>query len=237
MGKPIRAQRIGNGSPTYRANSFNWLCDAKYINTKGRTITCFVNDILHDPGRTAPVVELISEDGEKFYTVAWEGSYVGQEIQIGPDAELKYGNILPLKKIPEGFPVCNIELEPYDGGKLSKSSGSYAVVHSKLEDKVVLRMPSGKMKEFHPECRACIGVVAGGGRLEKPLRKAGNAFYLYHAKGRKWPKTRGIAMNAVDHPNGGKSGKKKSGPSTVSRNAPPGRKVGHIAARRTGRKK
>ncbi|MEM4052736.1 MAG: 50S ribosomal protein L2, partial [Ignisphaera sp.] len=79
--------------------------------------------------------------------------------------------------------------------------------------------------------------VAGGGRLEKPLLKAGNAYYKWRAKARKWPRVRGVAMNAVDHPHGGGSHQSESKPTTVSRRAPPGRKVGHIAARRTGRRK
>jgi len=110
-------------------------------------------------------------------------------------------------------------------------------VIGKTSTHAIVVLPSGKQKMIPLDARATIGVVAGGGRLEKPLLKAGNAYHKWKVKAHKWPRTRGVAMNPVDHPHGGGSHQSESKPTTVSRNAPPGRKVGHIAAKRTGRRK
>jgi len=133
--------------------------------------------------------------------------------------------------------IFNIESIPGDGGKFVRSSGTFAKVVSQMKDTVIVQLPSKKRKEFHPKCRASIGVVAGGGRPEKPLLKAGNSFFKMKAKNKLWPKVSGSAMNAVDHPFGNKRTSRKSKAKPISRNAPPGRKVGMVAARRTGRKK
>ncbi|HEC96438.1 MAG TPA: 50S ribosomal protein L2, partial [Euryarchaeota archaeon] len=97
--------------------------------------------------------------------------------------------------------------------------------------------PSGEIKGFHYMCRAAIGVVAGGGRVDKPWVKAGKKYHAMKSRATKWPKVRGVVMNAVSHPFGGGSHPHVGRPTTTSRNAPPGRKVGHIAARRTGVRK
>ena len=100
----------------------------------------------------------------------------------------------------------------------------------------MIKLPSDKIKSVSKKAMATVGVVAGGGVTEKPLLKAGANYWKYKVKAKKWPTVRGVAMNAVDHPHGGGSHQSVSRSSTVSRNAPPGRKVGHIAARRAGRK-
>ena len=138
---------------------------------------------------------------------------------------------------PEGTPVYNIEGSPGDGGKYVRSSGLTATIVSIDPSKAMIRLPSGQQKAFSPRCRATIGIVAGGGRTEKPFLKAGAVWHHTRVKARKWPVTRGAAMNAASHPHGGGSHQSPGRPSTVSRHAPPGRKVGNIAARRTGRKK
>ena len=97
-------------------------------------------------------------------------------------------------------------------------------------------MPSGEMKDIDPRCRATIGVVAGGGHSEKPFVKAGKRHHVMLAKGKPYPHTRAVAMNVVDHPFGGGRGKNAGRPKTVARGAPPGQKVGLIAARRTGKR-
>ena len=132
--------------------------------------------------------------------------------------------------------IFNIELAPGDGGKLVRAPGSYATIISREKDKVYIKLPSKQTLVLLGNCRAQIGVVCGGGRLEKPLLKAGNNFYKKHAQNRKWPVNRGVHMSAYTHPFGGKQHHKGRG-SATSKNAPPGRKVGHIAARSTGRKK
>jgi large subunit ribosomal protein L2 len=144
---------------------------------------------------------------------------------------------MQLNEIPDGTAIYNIEGIPGDGGKFVRASGTSARVMGKYKNNVVVLLPSKKRKEFHPACRATIGIVAGGGRTEKPLLKAGVAFHKMKAKNKKYPIMAGSAQNAVDHPFGNKRTSRKSKARPVGRNAPPGRKVGMIAARRTGRKK
>jgi len=129
-----------------------------------------------------------------------------------------------------------IELRPSDGGKLVRAPGTYATVASQLDGKTILALPSKKMVEVSSKCLAMIGVVAGGGMKDKPFLKAGKKYHWMEAKHRPYPRTRGVAMVAALHPFGG-TRKKIGRPETVSRHAPPGRKVGLIAAKRTGRKK
>lgn len=238
MGKRILVQRMGRGTPTFRSPRHLKVAPVRYPpipvthHVKGVVV-----DILHEPGRGAPIALIRLEDGHEFYNVAVEGLRVGQTVEVGEGAAPLPGNVLPLKSIPEGTKVCNVELRPGDGGKLVRVGGSYAILSGKTSTHAILVLPSGKRKSVLLECRATVGVVAGGGRLEKPLLKAGAAYHKWKVRARKWPRVRGVAMNAVDHPHGGGSHQSESRPTTVSRNAPPGRKVGHISARRTGRKK
>ncbi|MHA1595289.1 MAG: 50S ribosomal protein L2 [Candidatus Baldrarchaeia archaeon] len=238
MGKRILVQRKGRGGPTFRAPSHKRIAPVKYppldpnVTIKGKVV-----DLVHEPGRCMPVAFIKLENGQECVLLPHEGCYIGEEIVIGANAPIKMGNILPLKAIPEGTPIFNIESEPGDGGKFVRASGTYAVITTKTATSVYVQLPSGKVREFHPNCRATIGVVAGGGRTEKPFVKAGKVYHLSKAKSWKWPVVRGVAMNPVAHPHGGGSHQSPRKPTTVSRNAPPGRKVGHIAARRTGRKK
>ncbi len=194
-------------------------------------------DLIHDPGRYVPLARVVLENGEEFLMPAAEGMYVGQVIQVGPEAKPEPGNVLPIGNIPEGTQVFNIELRPGDGGKLARQAGSYALIIGKSAGRVRVRLPSGKEKDIPADARATVGIPAGAGRVEMPLVKAGNAFHKWKVKARKWPRVRGVAMNAVNHPFGGGSHQRRSHPSTVARETPPGRKVGHIAARRTGRRK
>ncbi len=235
MGTRLVQQRRGRGcSKTYLVPSFNYLCDAKYPPMQRGTVKGVIADILDDPGRTAPVCLVKTKNHEEYYIIASEGVKTGEEVTIGEGAKIKIGNVLFLKDIPEGTPIFNIEVVPGDGGKLVRSSGGYAILLSKSKDKVTIQLPSRKTKDLHPLCRATIGIVAGGERPKKPFVKAGNKWHATHARGKRYPITRAKAKNACDHKFGGRSfGVHK----TVSRNAPPGRKVGSIAARRTGRRK
>ncbi len=192
--------------------------------------------ILHDPGRGSPLASIKLETGETYYTVVPEGVYEGQRTQIGGKASVEIGNVLPLGKIPEGTMVCNIELSPRDGGKLARSSGSYATVVTHTPEGTILKLPSGRTRYVNDLCRATVGVISGAGRVEKPFLKAGAKFRLMKAKGHMYPRTRGVAMVAAAHPYGSsKRGARKV--TTVSRGAPPGRKVGLIAARSSGKRK
>jgi large subunit ribosomal protein L2 len=240
MGKRIKVQRRGRGSPTFRASKKRKRGAVKYPSVSSYQDTVLNGEIIdleHERGRSAPLARLKHPDGRKSYIIAPEGISVGQSVSLG-SSQIKIGNTLPLKDIPEGTSIYNIESQPGDGGKLVRAGGTYATVVTRDRKKVIVRLPSGKMRPCLPECRASIGVVAGGGRTEKPFVKAGNKFHHCRAKNQKFPVNRGVAMIAASHPHGGGQkqhiGKKSS---CVSRNAPPGRKVGLIAARRTGKKK
>ncbi|MCD5425026.1 MAG: 50S ribosomal protein L2 [Methanosarcinaceae archaeon] len=237
MGKRLISQNRGRGTPTYRAPSHKYKAALKHPKSEvDEMLNVKVIGIEHDPARSAPIAKIEFENGDEQLVIVPESVSVGEEIFCGQDAEIKPGNILPLRSIPEGVPICNIESKPKDGGHFARASGVYAILVSQDETTVSIQMPSGKIKRLHPNCRATIGVVAGGGRMDKPFLKAGKKYHKMKARAAKYPRVSGIAMNAVDHPFGGGNRKHPGKPTTVGRNAPPGRKVGHIAARRTGRR-
>ncbi len=236
MGRRIRGQRRGRGSPTFRAPSHRYKADLSHRTVEDETVVSgHVVGIEHDPARSAPVADIEFDDGDRRLVLAPEGVGVGDEIQVGVSAAIEPGNTLPLAEIPEGVPVCNVEANPGDGGKFARASGVNAQLLSHDRNVTVVQLPSGEMKRLDPQCRATIGVVAGGGRTEKPLVTAGKKYHKTRARGIKWPKVRGVAMNAVDHPFGGGGRQHPGRPKSVSRDAAPGRKVGDIASRRTGR--
>ncbi|MEM2092571.1 MAG: 50S ribosomal protein L2 [Candidatus Bathyarchaeia archaeon] len=240
MGKRILVQRRGRGSSVFRASTHKRIAPAKYPNLSRDIVnTVFKGQILelvHDPGRGAPLAHIELETGERYYTIAPEGVHEGQIIEFGGKASISIGNTLPVGLIPEGTTICNIELMPGDGGKIARSSGAYATVISHTPEGTMIALPSGKTRYVNDLCLATIGVVSASGRVEKPFVKAGAKFHWMRAKGHKYPRVRGRAMIAAVHPFGsGRRGARKV--TTVSRNAPPGRKVGLIAAKRTGRKK
>jgi large subunit ribosomal protein L8e len=246
MGHILRAQRKGNGN-VFRAHTHHRKGAAKFrpIDAAERSsqVTGVVKSLLHDPGRGAPLAQLVFKkpDGsglEKVLVIAPEGVHTGQAIQCGSAAALYVGNILPIGQIPEGAEVCNVEHHPGDGGRYGRCSGDSCRVIAHSEDGYTrIQLPSGRKTVVADTCRACLGVVAGGGRLEKPMLKAGNVWHKYSAKRKAWPVVRGVAMNPVDHPHGGGAHQHMGKPGTVSRNARPGQKVGLIAARRTGRRR
>ncbi|HKL28868.1 MAG TPA: 50S ribosomal protein L2 [Natrialbaceae archaeon] len=236
MGRRIQGQRRGRGTSTFRAPSHRYKADLSHKRTEDADVLSgTVVGIEHDPARSAPVAEIEFEDGDRRLVLAPEGVGVGDEMQIGISAAIEPGNTLPLAEIPEGVPVCNVERQPGDGGKFARASGTSADLITHDRDAAVVQLPSGEVKRLDPECRATVGVVAGGGRTEKPHVKAGKKYHKMKARGTKWPRVRGVAMNAVDHPFGGGGRQHPGQPKSVSRNAPPGRKVGDISSRRTGR--
>ena len=238
MGKSLIQQKRGKGSPRYRAPSFRYKGKVNFARyEEGKTISANITDILHSSGHSAPLMELKYSNGEIGLLQAPEGVKVGDKIEMGKDVELKVGNILPLRSIPEGTSVYNIESQPGDGGKFVKASGAFAKIITKMEDGIVVELPSSKRRTFLLECKAAIGIVAGSGRTEKPFLKAGKRFYAMRAKNKFWPQVSGTSMNSLSHPFGGSSSHAKGIPTQSSRNAPPGRKVGKIAPKRTGRHK
>ncbi|MBI4406760.1 50S ribosomal protein L2 [Candidatus Micrarchaeota archaeon] len=237
MGKPIIAQRKGKGSPAYRAPSHRFFAKTAYpyfLSTLVAPLRGQVIDFIDDPGHGPLLAEILLENGQAFYNLAPEGLKKGDEITLGPSPRLNVGSVVPLANLVEGTPVYNVEIRPGDGGKLARACGAVAYVSTKEDDFVELRLRSKAVKKVLGRCLATIGVASGGGKTEKPYKKAGNKMRAMLARGREWPKTRRSAMSAYNHPFGGKSFGK---PTTVSRSTPPGRKVGHIAARRVGRKK
>lgn len=240
MGKRIRVQRRGGGGSTFRAATHKRIAPVHYPPLSKKEIEGViqgrVEEIVHEPGRGSPLALVSLETGEEYYTVVPEGNCQGQTIQMGSKASVDVGNIIPLGDIPAGTMVCNIELQPGDGGKVSRSSGSYATVVAHTPFGTMIKFPSGKTRYINDLCRAMIGVVSGAGRVDKPFLKAGAKFHLMRARGRKYQRTRGVAMVAAVHPYGSskRSGRKVT---TVARGAPPGQKVGLIAARSAGRKR
>jgi large subunit ribosomal protein L2 len=235
MGHRITTQARGKGGPTYRAPSHRYKAALKHIGDDTQKITGTVIDIEHDPARNAPIALIRLESGEKVYMLVTEGLGIGETVIWGSAGEVKNGNTLTLQNIPTGTYICNIEARPNDGGKFVRSSGVQAVVVDKSEDRVGIRMPSGKTKWFNARCRATIGIVAGGGRVEKPFVKAGNKYHKMQNTASNWPRVRGVAMNVIDHPFGGGGHQHTGRPKTIARGTSPGRTVGHVAARRTGK--
>ena len=235
MGHRITTQARGKGGPTYRAPSHRYKAELKHIGDDTQKITGTVIDIEHDPARNAPIALVKLETGEKVYMLVTEGLGIGESVLWGSAGEVKNGNTLTLANIPTGTYICNIEARPNDGGKFVRASGVQAVVVDKSEDRVGIRMPSGKTKWFNARCRATVGIVAGGGRVEKPFVKAGNKYHKMQNTASNWPRVRGVAMNVIDHPFGGGGHQHTGRPKTVARGTSPGRTVGHVAARRTGK--
>lgn len=244
MGRIIRGQRKGAGgifkSHTSKRKGAAALRALDYSERHGY-IRGVVKEIMHDPGRGAPLAKVVFRDRIRYQRnaelfCAAEGMYTGQFIYCGRKAALTIGNVMPLSEMPEGTIVCNVEAKKGDRGKLARASGDYVTVIGHLEGgKTRIRLPSGSRKIVPSTCRAMVGIIAGGGRTDKPLLKAGAAYHKYRVKRNSWPKVRGVAMNPVEHPHGGGNHQHVGHPTTVRRDAPAGKKVGLIAARRTGR--
>ncbi|MEW6748622.1 MAG: 50S ribosomal protein L2 [Candidatus Micrarchaeota archaeon] len=240
MGKRLKQQKRGAGSPRYRSPGHRYKADLVYRPyddvEKTGVLTGKVIAFIDDPARTAPLMKVKYDNDEIGILLAPEGIAVGDDVDVGVQGRLLLGSVLPLYRIPDGAYIFNIERNPGDGGMLVKAAGSYANIVAKEGKIVYLKLPSRKTIVLSNECRAQLGVIAGGGRLEKPMLKAGNQYHKKKAQNRLWPVPRGVHQAAYNHPHGGKQhhvGK----PTTVARGASPGSKVGHIAARQTGRRK
>ncbi len=231
-------QRRGKGSNVFTRSPIiskaDVMFDSRSLKTK---LTGEVVAFVDDPSHSAPLMLIEYEDHSRSLLIAPEGIKIGDKIEEGSGAQVALGAVLPLKEIPDGMPVYNVEAVLGDGGKMVRSSGVYATVVAHIGNKVSLSMPSKQKLDLNGGCRAAIGAVAGGGAKSAPIMKAGRNFYIKkRALNRYWPGNRGVKSNPVDHPFGGKQ-HHKGASSMVSRNAPPGSKVGHIAARRVGRRK
>lgn len=246
MGRCIRTQRKGAKGGVFKSHTHHRKGAAKLRNfdyaERHGYVQGVVKEIIHDPGRGAPLARVQFRNPYKYkmdneLMVAAEGMYTGQFIYCGKKADLTIGNVLPLSQLPEGTIACQVEKEQGDRSRYARAGGASIIVVSHNEDtgKTRIRLPSGIKKSVSSRARAMVGLVAGGGRMDKPLLKAGRAYHKYKAKRNEWPKVRGVAMNPVEHPHGGGNHQHIGHASTSRRDAPPGQKSGMIAARRTGR--
>ncbi len=233
MGKRIILQARGKGSLTYRTRKKAFRIHVSYPTEEGKGT---VEKLMNVSCYTAPIAK-IKLNGKVFYNIAAEEMYEGQEIEIGKKASVSPGNIVTLKEIPVGTLIFNLETIPGGGPKLVRTSGTAARIIKKDDKGVYVQLPSKKEKIFSPESRATVGIVAASGRNEKPILKAGKKYHMVKAIGaRIYPRTSAVKMNVIDHPFGSGRGnriKRK----IAKRNAPPGKKVGLIRPKRTGRKK
>lgn len=170
-----------------------------------------VVSIEYDPNRSANIALISYVDGEKRYIIAPESVKVGDRIESGEKVEIKAGNALPLKNIPLGSSIYNIELHRGKGGQLVRSAGTTAILTAKEEDYCLVKLPSGEIRKIHSECYSTIGIVGNKDHINVTIGKAGRSRWL-----NKRPKVRGVAMNPVDHPLGGGEGKSSGGRHPVS---------------------
>ncbi|MCC5939846.1 MAG: 50S ribosomal protein L2 [Lunatimonas sp.] len=165
-----------------------------------------VKTIEYDPNRTARIALLFYADGSKTYIIAPEGLEVGQEIVSGEQVAPEVGNCMLINNIPLGTIVHAIELKPGKGAAMARSAGSYAQIVAREGKYVTVKLPSGEMRMVLGTCRATVGTVSNGDHMNVVLGKAGRNRWL----GRR-PRTRGVAMNPVDHPMGGGEGRSSGG--------------------------
>jgi large subunit ribosomal protein L2 len=171
-----------------------------------RGIPATVETIEYDPNRSARIALLKYEDDEYRYILAPDGLKVGDKLMAGPNAEFKVGNALPLKNIPIGMFIHNIELKPGKGGQLARSAGVFAQLVGLDERYAQVKLPSGEIRNILNTCYATIGQVSNVDHENIMFGKAGRSRWLGIR-----PQTRGMAMNPIDHPNGGGEGRSKSG--------------------------
>ena len=169
-------------------------------------IAARVAAIEYDPNRSARIALLHYLDGEKRYILAPAGLEVGRTVSAGPNADILVGNALPLKNIPAGTVVHNIELRPGKGGQMARSAGAQAQLVSKEGGYALLKLPSGEVRRVPVECSATIGQVGNVEHENVSLGKAGRKRWMG-----KMPHNRGVSMNPVDHPHGGGEGKTSGG--------------------------
>jgi large subunit ribosomal protein L2 len=171
-----------------------------------------VTTIEYDPNRSARIALVTFTDGEKRYILAPQGLTVGQVVSSGPEAEIKPGNALPLKSIPLGENIHNIELKIKGGAQLVRSAGNAAQLVAKEGEYATVKLPSGEMRKVSVECYASIGAVSNPDHQNRVIGKAGRSRWLNRR-----PHNRGVTKNPVDHPMGGGEGKSAGGRHPCSR--------------------
>lgn len=174
-------------------------------------IPAVVESIEYDPNRSARIALIKYEDGQKSYIIAPEGLKAGDQVESGLEVEPRLGNTMPLRKIPLGMTVHNVEMQPGHGAQICRSAGGRAVLSAREGDWAQLTLPSGEVRRVNIECRATLGAISNSEHMNISLGKAGRKRW----KGRK-PHNRGTAMNPVDHPMGGGEGRTAGGRHPVS---------------------
>ena len=170
-----------------------------------------VERIEYDPNRSCHIMLVKYKDGEMSYYLAPQKIKIGDTIQNGPNSEIKIGNTLPLKDIPVGIDIHNVELQPGAGGKIARSAGTRVTISGTDGNYSIIKMTSGEVRKINSRCLATIGVLSNPDQKNISIGKAGRSRWL----GRR-PHTRGVAMNPVDHPHGGGEGKSAGGRHPVS---------------------
>ena len=219
-GRITSRHRGGGAAKKYRIIDFKRLKDG---------VPARVAEIEYDPNRTAYIALLNYADGEKRYILAPKGLKVGDKVESGEDADIKIGNALPLRAIPVGTTIHNIEMTPGKGGQLARSAGTSAQLSAKEGKMAQLRLPSGEYRRVSIECRATVGGVGNTAHELVNLGKAGKKRHLGFR-----PHVRGSAMNPVDHPHGGGEGRTPIGrPSPMT---PWGKKTLGLKTRKKNKK-
>jgi large subunit ribosomal protein L2 len=206
---PATAGRNSNGRITSRHKEAGAKKLYRIIDFKRRKfgIVGRVDAIEYDPYRNCRIALITYADGEKRYILQPQGLSVGDKIQAAESGlDIKPGNAMKLKNIPVGTIIHNIELKPGKGGQIARSAGGYAQLMGKEEKYVILRLPSGEMRQVLSECMATVGTIGNEDWINVVIGKAGRNRH----RGIR-PQTRGSAMNPIDHPHGGGEGKKNSG--------------------------
>ncbi len=196
-GRVTARHRGGGAKRRYREIDFKRLKDG---------VPAKVATVEYDPNRTCYIALLHYADGAKSYILAPQGVEAGATIESGERADIRPGNALPLRSIPTGTVVHNVELIPGQGGKLGRSAGSSIQVVAKEGDRVTLRLPSSEMRMVRADCRATVGTLSNSEHQNVKIGKAGRNRH----KGKR-PQSRGIAMTPVDHPHGGGEAHKTPG--------------------------
>ena len=179
-------------------------------------ISGLVERIEYDPNRSCHIMLIKFDDGDRAYYLAPQKIKVGDKVHNGPNSEIKIGNALPLKDIPVGIDIHNVEIQPGAGGKIARAAGAHVTISGSDGNYSIIKMTSGEIRKIDSRCLATIGVLSNPDQKNISIGKAGRSRWL----GRR-PHTRGVAMNPVDHPHGGGEGKTAGGRHPVSRSGIP----------------
>lgn len=189
--------RGGGAARKYRLVDFN---------RTERTVPGIVASIEYDPNRSTRIALIVYKNGAKRYILAPAGLEIGAVVAAGESVEIKVGNCLPLRAIPLGFTIHNVEITPGSGGKFARSAGTSVQLVAKEGPHAILKMPSGEMRMVHLDCWASVGALGNADHKNISIGKAGRTRHRGFR-----PSVRGMAMNPVDHPRGGGEGRSKSG--------------------------